>query len=138
MRLKTHLSLPILPQERLVARAERRARSSQARARAHSRGASVAPVVACPHSATIEVRGAVRRCGRPLANDGPQVKGRKRGAIGAGRVYMLLVGAADLVLREHLIDMSVHRNALPVRCRLEAAPVARGCSSEMYAEEVRR
>lgn len=28
------------------------------------------------------------------------------------------------ILREHLVDMSVHRYTLPVGCRLEAVPVA--------------
>jgi hypothetical protein len=73
LRAKTHLSLPRLPQERLVARAERRTRTSQPGAAADTRKPSKGSIIARADATSVEVLCAVRHGRGPLPNDGPQI-----------------------------------------------------------------
>ena len=100
-----HLRLPHLPQERLVARAERRARPGHPRAAADTARARVRAVVARADAASVEVLGAVRHRGRPLADDGPQlvfVEVLEVAALGTRGGYVLRVR-----LRYALVDRRV-------------------------------
>ena len=72
--VRDHLRLPILPQERLIARAEAARAPRQARARPDGGRAGVRAVVARPDPTAVEVLGAVRRGRRPFADDRPEVK----------------------------------------------------------------
>lgn len=134
--VRHHLRLPVLPQERLVARAEGARVARQARARPHGRRAGVRPVVARADAAAVEVLGAVRRGGRPLADEYPEVERGELGRVPARGGDVLLVRELDVCLREHLVDVRVHPDALPAWGRLEAVPVAVGLRREGGAGHV--
>ena len=71
---RARLRLPELAQERLVAVAEARGGAGEPRAGADARGARVRAVVPRADAAAVEVLGAVRRGGRPFADDRPEVE----------------------------------------------------------------
>ena len=71
---RARLRLPELAEERLVIVAEARGGAGEPRARADARGARVRAVVPCADAAAVEVLGAVRRGGRPFADDRPEVE----------------------------------------------------------------
>ena len=62
-----------MPEERLVARTERRAGPGEPRATADAWRARVSPVVARADPTPVEILGAVRHWGGPLSNDGKQL-----------------------------------------------------------------
>ena len=95
--VRDRLRLPVLPEERLVARAERRRVARETRARADAGRSRVGAVVTRADAAAVEISGAVRRGRSPLADERPEVERGKRGAIRAGGIDVLLIRAADLL-----------------------------------------
>lgn len=95
---KAHLGFPHLPEECLVARAERRAGPGQPRAAADERRARARPVVACADPTPVEILGAVRHWGCPLSYDGEQlvlIEGLEAARVSARGRYVLGIRLRD-------------------------------------------
>ena len=95
--VRDHLRLPVLPQERLIARAEAARAPRQARARPDGGRAGVRAVVARPDPTAVEVLGAICGRGSPFADDDPKIEGGQVSGVGTSGGNVLLVGTGDLL-----------------------------------------
>jgi hypothetical protein len=97
--VRNDLCLPVLAEEGLVARAERRRTAGEALAAADRGRTRVRTVVSGANATTVQVLSAVRRGGGPLANDKPEVETREGRRLGTGGRYVLLVSPGDFLLK---------------------------------------
>jgi hypothetical protein len=99
--VRDDLSLPHLPQERLVTRTERRARPGQPRTAADARRAGIGTIVARTNATSVEVLWAVRHGGCPFSDHGPQklVGSHQTARLVAGCGYMLRLRLSDALAK---------------------------------------
>lgn len=119
------LSLPVLPEERLVIWAEIRSRPSHSCASSDVFGALVGSIIASADSASIEILRTISCSRGPFTHDRQKVEGGEGASLCAGIADVLVVGIGDLLVGEHLIDVDVHGYARPslVPTGHEVAPV---------------
>ena len=104
-----------MPEERLVARTERRAGPGEPRAAADERRARARPVVACADPTPVEILGAVRHCGCPLSYDGEQlvlIEGLEAARVAARGRYVLGIRLRD-ALEVHPVSDPEDPRSLP-------------------------
>ena len=119
------LSLPVLPEERLVIWAEIRSGPGHGRASSDVFGALVGSVIASADPTSVEILRTISGSGGPFAHDRPKVEGGEGVSLRTGVADVLVVGIGDLVVGKHLIDVDVHGYARPslVPTGHEVAPV---------------